>query len=108
MSAAAAPSGLAASTERVIGAWYDHPRPPRFLLVLSVIGCPASHAPASGPTAPPPEGAELSAGGRPPPAAYYKPPPLGALMTAGWFAVFPTADWAFHLLAMVNAAIGLA
>jgi hypothetical protein len=33
--------------------------------------------------------------------------PLAALMVGGWFALFPPTDWAFHLLAMVNAAIGL-
>jgi 4-amino-4-deoxy-L-arabinose transferase-like glycosyltransferase len=42
-----------------------------------------------------------------PAASYYKHPPLGALMAAGWFKVFPVADWSFHLLAMVNAAVGL-
>ena len=42
-----------------------------------------------------------------PAASYYKHPPLGALMAYGWFLVFPIADWSFHLLAMVNAAVGL-
>ena len=28
-------------------------------------------------------------------------------MAAAWFAIFPAADWSFHLLAMVNAAIAL-
>jgi len=108
MSAAAAPSGLAASTERVIGAWYDHPRALRILLVLFVIAWTAFHVIAYWPIALHPDVVELYAWSRHPAAGYYKHPPLGALMTAGWFAVFPTADWAFHLLAMVNAAIGLA
>jgi hypothetical protein len=34
-------------------------------------------------------------------------PPLAALMAGAWFSLFPPTDWAFHLLAMVNAAIGL-
>ncbi|HZO46581.1 MAG TPA: glycosyltransferase family 39 protein [Xanthobacteraceae bacterium] len=35
----------------------------------------------------------------------YKHPPLAALVAAAWFSVFPIADWSFHLLAMVNAAV---
>jgi len=35
----------------------------------------------------------------------YKHPPLAALIAAAWFAVFPVADWSFHLLAMVNVAV---
>ena len=50
---------------------------------------------------------EIYAWSRHPSAGYYKHPPLGALMAAAWFAVFPAADWSFHLLAMVNAAIAL-
>lgn len=42
-----------------------------------------------------------------PAASYYKHPPLGALMGYVWFSIFPVADWSFHLLAMVNAAVGL-
>jgi Dolichyl-phosphate-mannose-protein mannosyltransferase len=33
--------------------------------------------------------------------------PLAALIAAAWFALLPPTDWAFHLLAMVNAAVGL-
>jgi hypothetical protein len=42
-----------------------------------------------------------------PAAGYDGHAPLAALMAAAWFALFPATDWAFHLLAMVNAAIGL-
>lgn len=35
----------------------------------------------------------------------YLHPPLSAFVVRAWFAVFPAADWAFHLLAMVNAAV---
>jgi Dolichyl-phosphate-mannose-protein mannosyltransferase len=50
---------------------------------------------------------ELYALGLHPAAGYAKHPPLGALMAGGWFAVFPPTDWAFYLLAMANAALGL-
>ena len=39
------------------------------------------------------------------PAPGYKHPPLAGLVAAAWFSVFPIADWSFHLLAMVNAAV---
>ena len=32
---------------------------------------------------------------------------LGAWMAGAWFTIFPPTDWAFHLLAMTNAALGL-
>ncbi len=50
---------------------------------------------------------EFYAWSRHPAAGYLKHPPLGAWMVAAWFAMFPAAGWSFHLLAMVNAAIGL-
>ncbi len=50
---------------------------------------------------------EVFSWGRHPAPGYYKHPPLGALMTAAWFLVFPVTDWAFYLLAMVNAAAAL-
>jgi 4-amino-4-deoxy-L-arabinose transferase-like glycosyltransferase len=54
-----------------------------------------------------PDLVEVYAWGRHPSLGYYKHPPLGGLISALWFGVFPPQDWAFHLLAMVNAAIGL-
>ncbi len=42
-----------------------------------------------------------------PAAGYSKHPPLAGLMAAGWFKIFPPADWSFALLAMANAATGL-
>lgn len=42
-----------------------------------------------------------------PSAGYSKHPPLAAFVAALWFSVFPTADWAFDLLAMLNSAVGL-
>jgi len=50
---------------------------------------------------------EIFAWSRHPSAGYYKHPPLAALMAAIWFAVFPVADWSYHLLAMLNSALGL-
>ena len=38
---------------------------------------------------------------------YPKHPPLAGWILAGWFAVFPTADWAYCLLAGLNLGIGL-
>ena len=37
---------------------------------------------------------------------YPKHPPLAMAVVRAWFAVFPTADWAYYLLAMAN--VGLA
>lgn len=36
-----------------------------------------------------------------------KHPPLGSGITSAWFTVFPADDWAFKLLAALNAALGL-
>lgn len=50
---------------------------------------------------------ELFAWSRHPSGGYFKHPPLAALIVAAWFAVFPTANWSFCLLATVNAAVAL-
>jgi hypothetical protein len=42
-----------------------------------------------------------------PSAGYDQEAPLAALIAGAWFGLFPPTDWAFHLLAMVNAAVGL-
>jgi 4-amino-4-deoxy-L-arabinose transferase-like glycosyltransferase len=42
-----------------------------------------------------------------PSAGYYKHPPLSGLVAGAWFSLFPPTDWAFHLLAMANAALGI-
>jgi Dolichyl-phosphate-mannose-protein mannosyltransferase len=54
-----------------------------------------------------PDLTEVYAWGLHPSAGYYKQPPLCGLMAAAWFSLFPPTDWAFHLLAMANAAVGL-
>ena len=51
--------------------------------------------------------AEAFAWGRDLQWGYYKHPPFWALITKLWFLIFPTADWAFYLLAVVNSAVGL-
>lgn len=51
--------------------------------------------------------AEAFAWGLDPQWGYYKHPPLWAWIARGWFAVFPAVDWAFHLLSVVNSAVGL-
>ena len=38
---------------------------------------------------------------------YAKHPPLAMWVVRAWFAVFPTADWAYYLLAMANAGLAL-
>jgi hypothetical protein len=38
---------------------------------------------------------------------YPKHPPLTMAVVRGWFAVFPTADWAYYLLAMANVGLTL-
>jgi hypothetical protein len=38
---------------------------------------------------------------------YPKHPPLGMAIVRVWFAVFPAADWAYYLLAMVTAGLAL-
>jgi Dolichyl-phosphate-mannose-protein mannosyltransferase len=38
---------------------------------------------------------------------YPKHPPLAMAVVRTWFAVFPTADWAYYLLAMVNVGLAL-
>src|SRR5438128_3899461 len=38
---------------------------------------------------------------------YPKHPPLAMVIVRAWFAVFPTADWAYYLLAMVTVGLAL-
>lgn len=40
-------------------------------------------------------------------AGYFKHPPLFAWITAGWFSLFPNADWAYYLLSAANAALAI-
>src|SRR6516165_9835153 len=38
---------------------------------------------------------------------YPKHPPLGMAVVRVWFTIFPTADWAYYLLAMATAGLAL-
>src|SRR5437870_11133628 len=38
---------------------------------------------------------------------YPKHPPLAMVVVRAWFSVFPTADWAYYLLAMSNVGLAL-
>lgn len=40
-------------------------------------------------------------------AGYFKHPPLFAWIAAGWFTIFPRADWAYFLLSAFNAALAV-
>ncbi len=50
---------------------------------------------------------ELVAWSREPALGYPKHPPFGAWLVKGWFSIFPLADWAYYLLAIVNATVAL-
>src|SRR5215472_3566252 len=50
---------------------------------------------------------ELVAWSREPAFGYPKHPPFGAWVVKAWFSVFPLADWAYYLLAIINATVGL-
>jgi hypothetical protein len=51
--------------------------------------------------------AEAYAWGREFRLGYNQHPPLWAWVAGAWFLIFPHQDWAFQLLAMINAALGL-
>jgi hypothetical protein len=51
--------------------------------------------------------AEAYAWGREFQLGYHQHPPLWAWAAGAWFRVFPHQDWAFRLLAIINAAVGL-
>ena len=51
--------------------------------------------------------AELAAWSRELAFGYSKHPPLAAWLVRAWFAVFPAADWAYYLLAIVVVAVAL-
>lgn len=53
------------------------------------------------------DSAELVAWSRELALGYPKHPPLATWLVRAWFTLFPIADWAFYLLAMVSAALGL-
>jgi hypothetical protein len=94
----------------VLATWFD--RVPSglatlFLLLWFVFFWTAFQIISQGSAGLHPDLTEVYAWGLHPSAGYYKHPPLSGLIAATWFALFPPADWAFHLLAMTNAALGL-
>jgi hypothetical protein len=95
---------------RVFGAWLDHAAggaATRFVLLWFTILYAAFGLISSSPLGLHPEMLETYALGLHPAAGYAGPAPLAPLVAAAWFRLFPTIEWAFHLLAMSNAAIGL-
>ena len=110
MSATPSSRSLIGPIEHAIDAWFDRERDGRavaILLLVFVAAWTAFHVVSQASVDLHPDLLEVYAWGRHPSAGYYKHPPLGGLIAGAWFSVFPVADWSFHLLAMVNAAIAL-
>jgi 4-amino-4-deoxy-L-arabinose transferase-like glycosyltransferase len=78
------------------------------ILAIFVVAWTAFNAISYTPVALHPDLTEIYAWSRHLSPSYYKHPPLGALIAHTWFSVFPVTDWSFHLLAITNAAVGLA
>jgi hypothetical protein len=95
---------------RGLGAWLDHVPSglaTRFVLVWFVILYTAFAIISSGAQGLDPALLETYALGQNPAAGYAGYPPLAPWIAGAWFRLFPPTDWAFHLLAMANAAVGL-
>lgn len=95
---------------RAVGTWLDHAPAglaSRFVLLWFVILYTGFAIISSASLGLSPELLETYALGRHPAAGYAGHAPLAPLIAGGWFTLFPPTDWAFHLLAMVNAAGGL-
>jgi Dolichyl-phosphate-mannose-protein mannosyltransferase len=95
---------------RAFATWLDHaPKglSTRFLLLWFVLLYTAFAIISSASVGLHPDLLDTYARGLHPAAAYDGHAPLAALMAAAWFSLFPPTDWAFHLLATVNAAVGL-
>src|SRR5215813_13149845 len=95
---------------RAFATWLDHaPKglATRFLLLWFVLLYTAFGIFSSASLGLHPDLLDTYARGLHPSAGYDGHAPLAALMAAAWFSLFPPTDWAFHLLAMINAAAGL-
>jgi 4-amino-4-deoxy-L-arabinose transferase-like glycosyltransferase len=93
-----------------LGTWLDHApkgHTTRFLLLWFVLLYTAFAIISSASVGLHPDLLGTYARGLHPSAGYDGHAPLAALMAGAWFSLFPPTDWAFHLLAMVNAAVGL-
>ena len=110
MSSLPARPNLISSVQRSLGRWLDPEQGNRavaVLLVLFVLCWTVFQTLSRASVDLNPDLGEIYAWSRHPSAGYAKHPPLGALIAMLWFAAFPPTDWAFNLLAMVNAAIAL-
>ncbi len=95
---------------RAFGTWLDHAPAglaSRFVLLWFVILYTGFAIISSASLGLSPDLLETYALGRHPAAGYAGYAPLAPLIVGGWFTLFPPTDWAFHLLAMANAAAGL-
>jgi 4-amino-4-deoxy-L-arabinose transferase-like glycosyltransferase len=95
---------------RAFATWLDHaPKglATRFLLLWFVLLYTAFAIISSAAVGLHPELLDTYARSLHPAAGYDGHAPLAALMAAAWFSLFPPTDWAFYLLATVNAAVGL-
>ncbi len=93
-----------------LGTWLDFAPSglsTRFLLLWFVILYTAFQVLSNASLGLPSELLQDYANGLHPAAGYGTRPPLEALMTGAWFTLFPPTDWAFHLLLIGNAALGL-
>lgn len=110
MTVASTISSRLAPVERLIGAWFDREpggRATLTLLVLFVAVWTTFQIVSFSSLDLHFDAVEVYGWSQHPSAGYYKHPPLSALIAAAWFSVFPAADWSYHLLAMINAAIAL-
>lgn len=95
---------------RAFGAWLDQAPAglaSRFVLMWFVIFYTGFAIVASGALALHPDLLQTYVLGLHPAAGYAGHAPLAPWLAGAWFRLFPPTDWAFHLLAMVNAATGL-
>ncbi len=95
---------------RALGGWLDHAPAglaSRFVLLWFVILYTAFAIISSASIGLHPELLDTYALGRHPAAGYPGSAPLAPLIAGAWFRLFPPTEWAFHLLAVLNAATGL-
>src|SRR5215475_234810 len=95
---------------RAFGTWLDHAPSglaTRFLLLWFVLLYTAFHIISSASVGLHPDLLEAYGWGLHLSAGYDHHSPLAGLIAGAWFSLFPPTDWAFDLLAMVNAAVGL-
>jgi hypothetical protein len=95
---------------RAFATWLDHVPAglaSRFVVLWFVILYTAFAVLSSASLGLHPELLETYALGLHPAAGYVGHAPLAPLIAGAWFRLFPPTEWAFHLLAMVNAAAGL-